>query len=185
MRRYPRRFPFLSRFHDFNNANMSRRVRAGREISTENQEQTGVGLSNGKVTVAEWAIYRRFSLPVCFTTFKNANISETARAGRGVSNEHEYKTEVGLLTGHVLLQLGSELTHSTSTLDVRPQITCQRGSAMHCCKGHMSFLCEIYTLFAHLLQFMTKQIQRFSFIRLNGLIYLLLIVSLLLTDMTY
>jgi hypothetical protein len=45
------------------------------------------------------ATYRRFLLPVRFATFKNANISETARAGRGMSKEHEYETEVGLSIG--------------------------------------------------------------------------------------
>jgi hypothetical protein len=37
-----------------------------------------------------------------FTTFKSANISETARAGRGVSKEHEYKTEVSLSISQVV-----------------------------------------------------------------------------------
>jgi hypothetical protein len=45
------------------------------------------------------ATYRQFLRPVRFATFKSANVSETMRAGRGVSNEHEYETEVDLFIG--------------------------------------------------------------------------------------
>jgi hypothetical protein len=48
------------------------------------------------------ATYRRFPLLVRFVTFTSANISETAKAGRGVSKEHDYKTEVDLCIGQVV-----------------------------------------------------------------------------------
>jgi hypothetical protein len=66
-----------------------------------------------------------------------------------------------------------------STFEVQPEITCQCGSAMQCCKGQVRLPCDIYILFAHLLPFVTRQILRFSHIRLNGSIYLFLIVNLL------
>jgi hypothetical protein len=68
----------------------------------ESELQSGVGLSINNVTSARWHHLPPFLLPVRFATFNSANISETARAGRGVSKEHEYKTEVWLAISQIV-----------------------------------------------------------------------------------
>jgi hypothetical protein len=50
-----RRLPLPDRFHDLKkSANNSMMARAGRRMSTEHEQQTGVGLSYGQVTSTGW-----------------------------------------------------------------------------------------------------------------------------------
>jgi hypothetical protein len=78
-------------------------IEAGRLMSTEHKWLIRVGLSAGHLILQlGCASYQRFPLPVRFETFKSPNISKTARAGQGVSKEHQYETEVSLSVGQVV-----------------------------------------------------------------------------------
>jgi hypothetical protein len=70
-------------------------------MSAEHQQQTGVGLSNGQVTVVGWRHLLLISASGPFPEPESANNSKTMRVGRKMSKEHLHQFRVSLSNGQV------------------------------------------------------------------------------------